>query len=85
MMLINHYTFHTPHFTLVFSVHLFGVGDSGAEVFAVHLGDVIDGDTLRACSLAFVKVRAVAEAFLVHLSDHGENALLGLDITARLS
>ena len=64
---------------LILSVHLFGVGHGGAEVFAVHLGDVIHGDTLRACGLAFVKVRAVAEAFLVHLGDHGEHALLGLD------
>ena len=68
---------------LILSVHLFGVGHGGAEVFAVHLGDVIHGDTLRARSLAFVKVRAVAEAFLVHLGDHGENALLGLDLALR--
>ena len=64
---------------LVFAINLFGVGHGSAEVFAVHLGDVIHGDTLRACSLAFVKVRAVAEAFLVHLSDLGEHALLRLD------
>ena len=64
---------------LVFPVHLFGVGHGGAEVFAVHLGDVIHGDTLRAGGLAFVKVRAVAEAFLVHLGDHGKHALLRLD------
>ena len=64
---------------LVFAINLFGVGHGSAEVFAVHLGDVIDGDTLRAGGLAFVKVRAVAEAFLVHLGDHGEHALLGFD------
>ena len=65
---------------LILSVHLFGVGHGGAEVFAVHLGDVIHGDTLRAGSLAFVKVRAVAKAFLVHLGDHGEHTLLRLDL-----
>ena len=68
---------------LILSVHLFGVGHGGAEVFAVHLGDVIHGDTLRAGGLAFVKVRAVAKAFLVHLGDHGENALLRLDLALR--
>ena len=65
---------------LILAINLFGVGHGGAEVFAVHLGDVIDGDTLRACSLAFVKVRAVAEAFLVHLGDHGEHTLLCFDL-----
>ena len=64
---------------LVFPVHLFSIRHGGAEVFAVHLGDVIHGDTLRAGGLAFVKVRAVAEAFLVHLSDHGKHTLLRLD------
>ena len=68
---------------LILSVHLFGVGDCCAEVFAVHLGDVIHGDTLRAGGLAFVKVRAVAEAFLVHLGDHGEHTLLRLDLALR--
>ena len=65
---------------LVFSVHLFGIRDCCAKVFAVHLGDVIHGETLRAGGLAFVKVRAVAEAFLVHLGDHGQDALLRLDL-----
>ena len=68
---------------LILAINLFGVGHGGAEVFAVHLGDVIHGDTLRTCSLAFVKVRAVAEAFLVHLGDHGEHALLGFDLALR--
>ena len=67
------------HHTLILPVHLFGIRDCCAEVFAVHLGNVIHGDTLRAGSLAFVKVCAVAEAFLVHLGDHGEHALLGFD------
>ena len=64
---------------LVLAINLFGVGHSGAEVFAVHLGDVIHGDTLRAGGLAFVKVRASCAILLVHLGDHGEHTLLRLN------
>ena len=65
---------------LILSVHLFGIRDCCAEVFAVHLGDVIHGDTLRACGLAFVKVRASCAILLVHLGDHGEHTLLRFNL-----
>ena len=68
---------------LILAVNLFGVGNGRAEVFAVHLGDVIHSDTFRAGGLAFVKIRAVAESFLVHLGNHGENTLLRFDLALR--
>lgn len=49
-------------------------------VVAVELGDPADADFFRAGGLALVLIRAVAEAFFVHLADHAKGAAVFLGL-----
>ena len=49
---------------------LFGADCDSANELAIQPGDILDRDADRASRFAFVRVRAVAEPFLVHLGDH---------------
>ncbi len=49
-----------------------------AEEFPVQEGDVVNRDQLGAFDFAGVRIGAGAEAFGVHLGNHGENALFAL-------
>src|SRR4051812_32120016 len=49
-------------------------GSGRADVVAVHAGDEVLADFLRADGGAFAHVGAAAEAFGVHLTDHAERA-----------
>ena len=53
---------------------------AGGEVVAVELGDVVCTDFFRADCFTLEVVGAVSEAFGVHLIDHGDGALVFLDL-----
>ena len=55
------------------------LGDTPGEI-AVHQGDEVHADALRAGRLALAVVRAVAETFVVHLRDHFLAALQTLGL-----
>ena len=63
--------------------HADGLGGAGDHVVAVELGDVVHGDTFRASGFALILVGAVAEAEGVHLTHHGEHALVLLRVALR--
>ena len=58
-------------------------GEGGPQIVAVHSGDELDADLLRAGGLALVLVGAVAEALRVHLRHHPQHALLALRLALR--
>src|SRR5690606_31090981 len=55
----------------------------GFAVVAVHAGDVVHTDFLRAGGLALVLVRAVPKTFGVHLTHHREHALVAFRLALR--
>lgn len=55
----------------------------GGEVFAVHSGNVGDGDFFGAFGFAGVGVTAIAEAEAVHFGDHVLHAPRGFDLPLR--
>ena len=62
-----------------FAIYFFSICCCSTKVFAIHLSNEFNSNTLRASCLAFVKVRGSCAILLVHLGNHGQDALLRLD------
>jgi hypothetical protein len=60
---------------------LFLACNCGSDVFAVHAGDVLQGNSFGTFDLTSACVGAVAKAFEIHLVDHVEYTLLGFYLT----